>query len=180
MPRLWPTYHVPLTEAGNMRPDWRHQYDEARDDAEGDRTIIDFKEPSLTQQHFAKDADLNEIVRRFGIKDGSLPGFEVLGSLDPRLFGDFSEEVDLRTALDIANAAESAFAALPADLRTRFGNDPVSMFQFVNNPKNLDEAVKLGLLKKKPPTLPELGTEDRPITVRSVPIPDTDKPTVSK
>jgi phage internal scaffolding protein len=43
-------------------------------------------------------------------------------------------------------AAESEFAALPAQLRNKFGNDPANLVQFLDNPENRAEAEKLGLV----------------------------------
>lgn len=135
----------------NTRFNWRHQYDEERDEAEGDIAITYFDDPSLTQQHFAKDADINEIMRRFGVKDGSLlPAYDK-SVMDPRYFGDFSDAFDFREAWDNVRDAEHRFMQLPADLRNRFANDPVQLYQWVSDPRNLDEAVKLGLLTKPTP-----------------------------
>lgn len=129
---------------------WRHQYDEAADLIERRKTDIGDLGPSMTQQHFAKDADLNEIVKRFGIKDGSLP----VVPTDPRFYGDFTGVPDFRQALDATLDAANRFNALPAPLRNRFANDPILLWDFVNNPANFDEAIKLGLLKKPEPPPP--------------------------
>ena len=127
-----------------MRFDWRHQYDDARDTFEGDRVITHNNDASLTEQHFAKDADINEIMRRYGVTDGAIPP----AVLDPKHFGDFSDVPDFRQSLDAVRNAQEHFAALPASLRQRFGNDPVELWKFVTDPANLEESIKLGLLKR--------------------------------
>lgn len=127
-----------------MPPKWRTQYDEKRDALEGELAGKCCKGESLTQQQFTKEADINELVRRFGIDDQIVPP----GALDPRYFGDVSDVPDLRTALDRVRNAEAAFMALPAELRLRFNNSAADLWDFVNNPKNDDEAVRLGLLKR--------------------------------
>ena len=38
---------------------------------------------------------------------------------------------------------------LPAQMRSRFNNDPAELLKFIKDPANLDEAVKLGILVKK-------------------------------
>lgn len=131
-----------------MRPrmNWRHQYDEDSEILAQLDTVIVNEEPSLTNQHFRKDADINEIMRRFGVTDGAVPP----AAMDPQHFGDFTDAVDFREALDRTRAAQQTFDALPASLRNRFGNDPVDLWRFVNDPKNWDEAVTLGLLKREP------------------------------
>jgi phage internal scaffolding protein len=43
-------------------------------------------------------------------------------------------------------AAETEFAALPAQIRIKFANDPSNLVQFLDNPENRAEAEKLGLV----------------------------------
>lgn len=127
------------------RFEWRHQYDPVRDRAEQALTDIPDLGPSLTQQHFSKDADINEIVQRFGIKDGSIPP----APNDPRFYADFTDVVDLRTALDRTIEAVTAFELLPVRLRNRFNNRPAELYEFVLDPANEAEAISLGLLKRQ-------------------------------
>lgn len=123
---------------------WRHQYDDTDDMLANENTKVYNDQPSLTQQQFANDANLNTIVQRFGIRDGSINP----APLDPSYYGDFTGAPDFRQALDQVRDAEEKFAALPADVRTKFRNDPVELWQFVHDPRNIAESVKLGLLKQ--------------------------------
>ena len=134
------------------RFNWRHQYDLDRDQKEGDNCITECLDESLTQQQFANEADLNTIVRRYGIDKGPLP----VAPLDPRLYGDFTNVPDLRTLLDLAHDAREQFAELPPKLRERFNNDPARLWDFVQDPENSEEAVRLGFLKREetPPEPP--------------------------
>lgn len=122
------------------RFNWRHQYDESRDIKEGDIAALECKDESLTQQSFAKDADLNVIAKRFGINE--IP----VGPLDPALFRDTSNDPDLRTILEHRHAAREAFAALPAKLQKRFHYNPAELWNFVTDPENAEESERLGLL----------------------------------
>ena len=158
--------------------EWRHQYDLERDKFEGALAAIDTphnekRDAAVTQQHFAKDTDINEIVKRFGIHDGSIPLPDLFNN--PRLFGDFSEATDLRTTLDLARDAQEKFDLLPANIRKRFNHDPVALHEFISDPANDDEAIRLGLLHKETPPLPELGTKDRPLFTTPI---TPDKPAV--
>lgn len=125
---------------------WRHQYDTKRDQEEGDACAYIEQHDSLTQQHFKDDADLNVIAQRFGLDKSPMP----TAPFDPRMYGDFTNVPDLRTALDTVNDAKNRFMALPAKLRTRFDNDPAKLWDFVNDPENGAEAVRLGLLQSQP------------------------------
>lgn len=140
---------------GDTRFVWRHQYDEQRDAIERELTKIRCDDPSKTEQHHAHDLNLNNIIQRYGIKDGSIPPAAVYPE---DYFGDFTSEIDFRTALDRINDATDRFNRLPADLRARFNNDPVTMYNWVIDAQNVEEAVSLGLLNKSKiiqATLPE-------------------------
>lgn len=97
-------------------------------------------EEGKTQQHFSEDADINTIVKRFGLT-GMMPQ-----NLRPPMTGDFTEMVtDYRSALELVREADRQFMSLPPEARFRFNNDPHEFIRFVEDPKNLDEARKLGL-----------------------------------
>ena len=95
--------------------------------------------PSMTQQSFAEDADINVIVERFGLT-GQLPE-----PLSPQ-YGDFSEVGDFQSAMNAIAAANSGFMSLPASMRARFENDPAKLISFLEDPANRSEAVSLGLV----------------------------------
>lgn len=116
---------------------------------------IDTGSETATQQHHAKSADLNEIVRRFGITGRNIPQ----AAADPRYYGDFSQATNFREALDRVRAAQEHFESLPAAVRERFANDPVRLHSFVMAPENAEEAVKLGLLKRR--TVPKPVSVER-------------------
>jgi len=104
----------------------------------------DPKSKSRTQQHFAKEADINNIMRRYqktGIlgnpADGLRKGF----------FGDFTMVSDFQTMVNQIQEAQLRFMALPALVRERFANDPAQLMAFIADPKNIEEGRKLGLIK---------------------------------
>lgn len=135
-----------------VRPrfDWRHQYDENRDQVEGDLAATANEGEDLCQQQFAESADINVLVARFGLDKNAVPPM----AQDPRFYGDFSDVPDLRTALDLVNDAKNKFMDLPPKLRARFNNEPAQLWDFINDPENADESVRLGLLVR-PPEPPE-------------------------
>lgn len=99
---------------------------------------------SMTQQSFAAESDINEIVRRFGLT-GVLP--ETFRA--PRE-GDFTDVMDYHSALNAVLAADEEFMSMPAELRARFENDPQQLLDFVSKEANREEAIKLGLIPRPP------------------------------
>jgi phage internal scaffolding protein len=101
-------------------------------------------EPTLAQQQFAEECDINTIVNQF-LRGGEMPDNE----LKPQ-FGDFTGAIsDYHAALNLVIAADEAFFALPASIRTRFHNDAAEYVDFFNDPKNRAEAEKLGLVQTR-------------------------------
>jgi len=103
--------------------------------------------PVRAKQEPAADADVNNMVQRF-FKTGYLP----TTGKQPR-FGDFTgpgfQEMHNMLAL-----AKAQFMGLDPKLRRRFGNSVGTLVEWVNNPENETEAIKLGLLPEKPPEAP--------------------------
>ena len=109
--------------------------------AASDESGVACEEPSLAQQHFKDECDINNILRQFNIS-GMLPA----NPLSPR-YGDFSGIGDYQSALNAVIAAEDQFMALPANIRARFDNDPAQLIDFISDESNRSEAEKLGLLE---------------------------------
>lgn len=105
-------------------------------------TGLDCPEPSKTLQSCKDDCDLNLIVDRM-IKTG-----EQFPQADLSHYGDFSGAEDYHTLRNRLIDAQNAFNDLNAPVRERFNNDPGSLFEFLNNEANKDEAIKLGLIEQ--------------------------------
>lgn len=106
-----------------------------------DETGLSCPEPTLAQQSFKDDADINIILERFNVT-GELPA----NVREPQYIDLLDSPVDYKQAMDVVMNAQSAFNALPARLRSRFDNDPAKFVDFVNDDKNRNEAMELGLL----------------------------------
>ncbi|WNK13397.1 MAG: internal scaffolding protein [Microvirus sp.] len=96
--------------------------------------------PGRTQQSFKEECDINTIVRRFGIT-GQLPTGVRMPS-----YGDFTGVGDFQEAMNAIVSAQESFAAMPASVRKRFGNDPAAFVDFCSDEANRAEAEKLGLV----------------------------------
>src|SRR5215469_997100 len=73
---------------------------------------------SLTVQAHAEEADINVLMRHYGIT-GKLPE-----NPRPPMWGDFTEITDYRSAFEAVRAAHEGFMEFPAELRAQFDNDP--------------------------------------------------------
>lgn len=105
------------------------------------------KEPSMAQQQYKDETDINNIIKRHGGADAAYRALARGGGV----YADFSNLSDYQTMLHEVSRAQEAFLLLPAELRARFRNDPGELLQFVQNSSNYDEAVSLGLVEPKPP-----------------------------
>lgn len=122
--------------------EWRSGYNYDRD-AVSEETGLKCEDKSLAVQDQKDDADINVIMKRFGIT-GALPVHQRV-PLDEGFYGNF----DFRESLEIVRAGEAAFNAQPADVRNRFRNNPALFLEFFGDPANTEEAVKLGLAKAR-------------------------------
>lgn len=113
-------------------------------DAVSEETGFACEGPSKTQQQFAEEVDINTIVKRFGI-GAPLPLTEQMP-----VSGDFTGVSDFTSAMRLVRQAEEAFYELPAEVRARFGNDPARVIEFLDDGRNREEAVKLGLVQPPP------------------------------
>lgn len=105
---------------------------------------LDFKgEKSLTQQQFAGDVDVNNIVARF-MKTGMLSDDDV--SRRAAVYADVSNVGDYQTMLNTINKVKAEFDKMPADIKNEFDNDPALMLDFMSKPENLDDCIEMGLL----------------------------------
>lgn len=99
---------------------------------------------SLTKQSFADDCDINVLMARFA-SGGAVPlpvGFA------QGVYADVSDGLSYHEAMNRVIEAQGLFMQLPAALRARFENDPGQFLDFVADPANADEMVKLGIAEK--------------------------------
>lgn len=108
-----------LTKPVFFKTPWNHDTDAETKESAADFTDI----PTLTQQHQSEEADINTIVKRFGIT-GQLPTVPMPPSVQ-----DFEEVFDMQDAMNAVAAAKNSFLQLPAEVRDAFGHDPL---KFVN------------------------------------------------
>lgn len=108
---------------------------------------------SRTKQSFRDQVNINKILarnRRSGMID------HVSGKTP--FYGDVSSIGSYQESLNVVKQAQDLFMGMSSDVRSRFENDPTKMIKFLADPKNLDEAIKLGMVVKRPGVPKEPGT----------------------
>ena len=114
------------------------------------RVVVPFTKPSRTKQNFQAECDINGILARYE-KTGLITHVKTNEKTYANLVG-FS---DYHSSLNQVIAAQEAFQALPSHIRSRFGNDPGQFVKFMENPKNQEEAIELGLATRRPSLDPD-------------------------
>lgn len=95
----------------------------------------------ITEQAHKRQTDINWILRDYA-KTGLMKHVNKhQGKYDDVSVADFQE------AMFKVKSAQAMFDQLPAQIRRRFGHDPAMFLEFVQNPSNIDEMAKLGILK---------------------------------
>lgn len=107
------------------------------------RTPFETTGPTRTKQAFKAECDVNTIMRRF----------QETGVMDhvnryPAGYGDLTNVPSFHEAQNKVARANEMFASIPAAIRKRFGNDPGAYLEFVTDPRNQDELIKMGLARR--------------------------------
>jgi len=100
-----------------------------------------------TDQSFKDSQNVNSIMRRYsqlGYRYENLP------EVAKGTYGDFTKVKDYKSAMETSIKVQDAFMQLPSEVRKRFYNDPQKLNEFMADPKNRQEAEKIGLLKPTP------------------------------
>ena len=132
-------------------------------------------EPTMTQQHFKEECDINTIMERFGVT-GELPT-----NIRQPMSTDFIEAMDFQQAQNALLEAESSFMELPAQVRAKFENNPAALIEYLE--ADLDEGGtkdrqefmgKYGLTK--PVATPSEKVSPGPVTSSRELVPEPEKP----
>lgn len=106
-------------------------------------------DPTLAQQQFKDECDINVILEKFAIT-GHLP----IVSTQP-MSGDFTGIGDYHEAVLALQEAQDNFMALPSKVRERFNNDPAQFVDFCVDPKNIESVRELGLAPRIAAPIPQ-------------------------
>lgn len=123
---------------------------------------VDFKEPSMTQQQFKDECDINTIMDRY-LKTGVLS--DPLEKRGTPKYGEYADIGDYMEHMNKVVEANEMFESLPATIRKRFNNNPADLIEFVMDSNNRAEAEFLGLIDKE--VIEENVTDVNSTTVES-------------
>lgn len=94
-------------------------------------------------QSFKNECDINRIMAKY----------QLSGAIDwvakhEGQYGDVTG-IDFDRAMATIVKAQDMFADLPSSVRNRFQNNPAAFFDFMHDPGNAEEMIKLGLATKR-------------------------------
>lgn len=107
-----------------------------------DRVKLVCPEEGRTKQAHKSECEINNILARYQ-RTGVL---EFVNQRQGQ-YGDVTG-VDYQQAMNLVAEARETFAELPSKVRNRFDNDPAAYLDFVSDPENTEEMIKLGLLER--------------------------------
>ena len=113
----------------------KHQMRSAYSEPKSSTIICD---DGITEQHHTSECDVNTILATY-MKTGILPPIDTNAK-----YGDMSDFDYQSMQNQIANA-NSLFEQLPENVRYKFGNEPHRFLNFVQDEKNYDALVEMGL-----------------------------------
>ena len=96
--------------------------------------------PSLVQQHFKEEVDINRIVKRYA-ETGILTHF-----MKQQADYAFAPSTTFTEAMFMVTEAQEQFNQLPAEARAHFNNDPATFLDAAHDEGRRQEFVDLGLI----------------------------------
>lgn len=105
--------------------------------------------PVLTKQSHKEECDIHNIVRQYQ-RTGVITHIARQGAR----YEDLPDYADYQEGMNIALRAQDAFAALPAKVRDRYGNDPGRFLAAFNDADEVSFLREMGLLQPLPAASP--------------------------
>ncbi len=108
---------------------------------------VKLPQKTKTQQQFKDDNKVSNVVQKF-LQTGIAP---MVNQTEPKYLdisglGDFTEQLNRVTEVT------QAFQGMHSSIRARFENKPQNMLHFMEDEKNIEEAIQLGLIPPQEPT----------------------------
>jgi len=97
-----------------------------------------------TRQSFKDQCDVNQIVNKWR-KTGVI---DHVSQFQGR-YADYGDGADFQAAQERILATTNMFMTLPANIRSKFENDPSQFLDFITNEENLEEMKELGIINEQ-------------------------------
>lgn len=110
----------------------------------GYKTVLEGK--TMTQINQQEDTDVNKILAKY-IKTGSITHIR---NQQDGVYSDLVNQPSYLEAMDTVAKGNQAFEAMPPNLRNKFDNDPHKLISYLEDPKNEQESIELGLRHRRP------------------------------
>jgi phage internal scaffolding protein len=98
----------------------------------------------LVEQSHKENVNINNIIKKHGVELLSK-----IAALQEIQFDDVTGN-DFQESMNAILKAKETFEKVPSEIRKKFDNDPAKFLDFVYNPENQDELVKMGLAEATP------------------------------
>mgnify|MGYP000138010005 CR=1 FL=1 len=104
--------------------------------------------PTRTEQHSAHETDINYLMKKYQ-PDELASYIAARNAHRQEIVGhDFSREPSLQDAKNMALQMKKAYDELPEEIKKEFPNH-LEFLKFIDNPRNQEKMIKMGLLKPK-------------------------------
>lgn len=116
-------------------------------------------EKSRTQQQFKDMVNINNIMKQYS-KTKELKHL----NMRQGQYADLTQIKDYKESLETVITAQKAFETVPAHIRAEFQNDPHQFINFLQDSKNDQRAIELGLKEKIQNEQPKQSDQHIPIS----------------
>lgn len=107
------------------------------------RVDTELKGGSKVQNHFRDTQNINCIMKRYR------RGMPLEVEKRPMHYGDFASAASFQEAMNRVVSAQEQFSELPGEVKKYFNQNPAELINFINDPKNKEKAIELGLIDKE-------------------------------
>ncbi|QIR82400.1 internal scaffolding protein [Chicken microvirus mg8_109] len=109
---------------------------------------VKFDKPSITQQHFKEQCDINRILDAYRVKARAMgvSVVELMPKLGSEQFADVSNVDDYLTAQNRIAQVNQMFEALPAEVRRSYDDDPANFVAALADSQNYRKFADLGIM----------------------------------
>lgn len=126
-------------------------------------------ETNMTKQAFAEETNINAIMAKY-----QATGQFTHVNHNPAMYGDFSKINNLQEAIDQVDAANEIFMSLPAEVRSKFDNNPAKFIDF-SQMATAEQLLEHGVIVEAPQQSEQVATTPPPMPAETPAEPTSDQ-----